>query len=283
VAYYTNLPAGEYRFRVQAFEMSMPESVAEASLGFHWRAHIYQTGWFLAACSLLIIGGVFVFYRLRLRQVHARFEAVLEERNRIAREMHDTVIQGCASASALLEAVVSMEPESNGPRKDLLDSARTQIRATVDEARQAVWNLRQEESASPEITQLLGSMAQQVSHVSRVPVHFEASGKTMPLDRTVEYVVLMVAREAVSNAVHHAHPEEVRINVNFDNNKMRLQVVDNGSGFDLDEVLTSPSSHFGLIGMRERIEHLGGRFEIESAPGRGTRLFVDVPVRPAVS
>ncbi len=283
VAYYTNLPAGEYRFRVQAFEMSMPESVAEASLGFHWRAHIYRTGWFLEVCTLLIVGGIFIFYRLRLRQVHARFEAVLEERNRIAREMHDTVIQGCASASALLEAVVSMEPDSNEPRKNLLDSARTQIRATVDEARQAVWNLRQKESASPEITQLLGSMAQQVSHVSRVPVRFEASGKTMPLDRTVEYVVLMVAREAVSNAVHHAHPEEVRINVNFDKNKMHLQVIDDGRGFNLDEALTSPSPHFGLIGMRERIEHLGGRFAIESAPGRGTRLFVDVPVRPAVS
>jgi len=283
VAYYTNLPAREYCFRVQAFEMSMPESVAEASLGFNWRAHIYRTGWFLAVCALLLIGGIFLVYRVRLRQVHARFEAVLEERNRIAREMHDTVIQGCASASALLEAVVSIEPDSDGPRKDLLDSARTQIRETVDEARQAVWNLRQKESASPEITQLLGSMAQQVSHISRVPVRFEASGKTLPLDRTVEYVVLMVAREAVSNAVHHAHPKEVRISVNFDKNKMHLQVVDNGQGFDLDEVLTNPSSHFGLIGMRERIEHLGGRFKIESAPGRGTRLFVDVPVRLAVS
>lgn len=283
VAYYTNLPAREYRFRVQAFEMSMPENVAEASLGFYWRAHIYRTGWFLAACALLLIGAIFLVYRIRLRQVHARFEAVLEERNRIAREMHDTVIQGCASASALLEAVVSIEQDSNGPRKDLLDSARTQIRATVDEARQAVWNLRQKESASPEITQLLGSMAQQVSHVSRVPVRFETSGKTLPLDRTVEYVVLMVAREAVSNAVHHAHPEEVRINVSFDKNKMHLQVIDNGRGFVLEEALTSPSSHFGLIGMRERIEHLGGRFKIESAPGRGTRLFVDVPVRPAVS
>jgi signal transduction histidine kinase/ligand-binding sensor domain-containing protein len=283
VAYYTNLPAAEYRFRVQAFEMSMPESVAEASLSFHWRAHLYRTSWFLALCMLLLVGGSLLVYRLRLRQVHARFEAVLEERNRIAREMHDTVIQGCASASALLEAVVSIEPDENGPRKDLLDSARTQICATVDEARQAIWNLRQKESASPEITQLLGNMAQQVSHLSRVPVHFETSGKTLPLDRTVEYVVLMVAREAVSNAVHHAHPEEVRINVNFDKNKMHLQVVDNGKGFDLNQVLTSHSPHFGLIGMRERIEHLGGRFEIDSAPGRGTRLAVDVPVRPAVS
>ena len=282
-AYYTNLPPNQYQFRVQAFEMNMPDKVTEASLQMDWRPHLYRAAWFLALCALLIVAGILLVYRLRLRQVHARFEAVLEERNRIAREMHDTVIQGCASASALLEAAVSLDPESEGPRKDLLDSARTQIRATVDEARQAVWNLRQKEAASPEITQLLGSMAQQVSHVSRVPVRFEASGEPLPLDRTVEYVLLMVAREAVSNAVHHAQPEEVRINVNFGRDKMQLLVIDNGRGFNPDEVLTHQSSHFGLIGMRERIEHLGGRFEINSAPGKGTRLCVDVPVRPAVS
>jgi signal transduction histidine kinase/ligand-binding sensor domain-containing protein len=282
-AYYTSLPPGQYQFRVQAFEMNMPEKVTEASLPIEWRPHLYRTAWFLALCALLMVGGIFLVHQLRLRQVHARFEAVLEERNRIAREMHDTIIQGCAGASALLEAVVVLEPESKGPRKDLLDSARQQIRVTVDEARQAVWNLRQKGTASPEITQLLGNMAQQVGHMSRVPVRFEASGKPLPLDRTVEYVLLMVAREAVSNAVHHAQPEEVRIKVNFDKDKMRMQVVDNGRGFNLDEALASQSSHFGLVGMRERIEHLGGRFEIESAPGSGTRLCVDVPVRPSVS
>jgi len=282
-AYYTSLPPGQYQFRVQAFEMNMPEKVTEASLPIEWRPHLYRTAWFLALCALLMVGGILLVHQLRLRQVHARFEAVLEERNRIAREMHDTIIQGCAGASALLEAVVVLEPESKGPRKDLLDSARQQIRVTVDEARQAVWNLRQKGTASPEITQLLGNMAQQVGHMSRVPVRFEASGKPLPLDRTVEYVLLMVAREAVSNAVHHAQPEEVRIKVNFDKDKMRMQVVDNGRGFNLDEALASQSSHFGLVGMRERIEHLGGRFEIQSAPGSGTRLCVDVPVRPSVS
>ena len=132
-------------------------------------------------CTLLLLASVFLGYRLRLRQVHERFEAVLEERNRIAREMHDTVIHGCVSASALLEAVVSIEPERKGPRRELLDSARDQIRLTVDEARQAVWDLRQKGTVSPQITQLLCNMAQQVSRTSRVPVRFEASGTPLPL------------------------------------------------------------------------------------------------------
>ncbi len=283
VAYYTNLPAGGYRFRVQAFEMNMPEKVAEASLAFLWRAHVYRTGWFLALCVASVMAVVFAAYRLRLRQVHARFEAVLEERNRIAREMHDTVIQGCASASALLEAVVALENGQLGGRGELLDSARSQIRTTVDEARQAIWNLRKKETASPQIGQLLDSMAQQVSHVSHVPVRFEASGNPIQLDRAVEYIVLMVAREAVYNAVHHAQPREVCIRVSFEPDNVRMQVLDDGCGFDPAEVLAAQSVHFGLVGMRERVEHVGGRFEVKSAPGRGTQLSVELPVHPAAS
>src|SRR3981081_4405634 len=151
--------------------------------------------------------------------------------------MHDTVTQGCASASALLEAMVALEQEGSGPRRDLLDSARDQVRATVDEARRAVWNLRLKEVALPEIGYLLDQMAQQVSHASHVPVRFEASGSPVPLDRTVEYVVLMVAREAVSNGGHHAQPREIKIHVQFEADSMRMQVLDDGRGFDLEEVL----------------------------------------------
>jgi signal transduction histidine kinase len=281
VAYYTNLPAGEYRFRVQAFEMNMPERAAEASLAFHWRAHVYRAGWFLALCMVAVLGVVFAAYSFRLRQVHARFEAVLEERNRIAREMHDTVIQGCASASALLEAVVALDKGQLAGSGELLDSARSQIRTTVDEARQAIWNLRKKETKSPQIGQLLDNMAQQVSHVSHVPVRFEVSGNPIPLDRSVEYVVLMVAREAVYNAVHHAQPQEVCIRVSFEPNNMRMYILDDGCGFDPSEVLAAQSVHFGLVGMRERIEHVGGRFEVKSSPGKGTQLSVELPVHSA--
>ena len=181
VAFYTNLPSGEYRFRVQAFEMNMPESVTEAALAIEWRPHLYRTPWFLALCaSAGVWAAALTAYRLRLRQVHARFRAVLEERNRVAREMHDTVIQGCASVSALLEAVVAVEQDDSGAGRELLDCARTQVRATVDEARRAVWNLRQSRAGQPEgpleIGPLLDQMAQQASNASRVPVCCETSG-----------------------------------------------------------------------------------------------------------
>jgi ligand-binding sensor domain-containing protein/signal transduction histidine kinase len=279
VAFYTNLPPGQYRFRVQAFEMNMPENITEAALAIEWRRHFYRTEWFVALCATLTIGAAFGAYRLRLRQVHARFRAVLEERNRVAREMHDTVIQGCASVSALLEAVAAVDPDSAGAGRELLDCARTQVRVTVDEARRAVWNLRQSGPASPEISPLLDQMAQQASSASRVPVHFKTSGTPVLLDPAVEHDILMVAREAVHNAVQHAQPTEVRIQVHFDDDRIQVRVIDDGRGFEPAVALAATGHHFGLVGMRERTERMGGRFEIKSSPGAGTELLVEVPVR----
>ena len=279
VANYTNLPAREYRFWVQAFEMNMPDKATQALLGIELRPHVYRTGWFLALCAALIFGLIIGVYRLRLRQVHEKFEAVLEERNRIAREMHDTVIQGCASTSALLEAVVSLETDECRPGRELLDSAREQVRATVDEARRAVWDLRQKGTTPPEISPLLDQMIKQASHVSHVSVQFESSGTQMPLDDAVAHVVLMVAREAVYNAVRHAQPRKVRVSVQFAIRSVRMQVVDDGRGFDPKEAFAAGAGHFGLVGMRERIEGVGGHFEVKTSHGKGTVLSVEVPVR----
>jgi signal transduction histidine kinase/ligand-binding sensor domain-containing protein len=284
-AFYTNLPPAEYRFRVQAFDMNMPESVTEVAMAVEWRSHFYRNAWFFALCGGIVICGGLGAYRLRLRQVHTRFRAVLEERNRVAREMHDTVIQGCVSVSALLEAVAAVEQEGTGPGRELLDFARKQVRVTVDEARRAVWNLRRDERthSALEIGPLLDQMAQQASSAARVPVRVEASGRPIPLGAGVEHDILMVAREAVHNAVKHACPTEVRIQVHFDDDKFQMRVLDNGCGFDPQRALTAPGEHFGLLGMRERVERLGGRLEIRSSLGAGTELLAEVPVRPAAT
>jgi signal transduction histidine kinase/ligand-binding sensor domain-containing protein len=281
VANYTNLPPGKYQFQVQAFEMNMPDKVTEASLGIDWRPHIYRTGWFLGLCAAGIIALAFLAYRFRLGQVHQRYEAVLEERNRIAREMHDTVIQGCTSTSALLEAVASLGSGSEGETRELLDTARTQVLATVEEARKAVWNLRRGENAAPEIGPLLEQIARQASHLSHIPVKFDARGKSVPLDGDAEHVLLMVAREAVYNAVRHAQAKEVRIKVHFAAASARIEVADDGCGFDPAAVVALEGAHFGLVGMRERVESLGGRFSVDSAVAKGTRIRAEFPIRAA--
>src|ERR1035437_746664 len=108
-AYYTHLPPGKYRFRVQAYEVGNPGALSEASIALVQRPHFYATFWFLGCCAVALLGVGFLWYRLRLRQMKVRFQAVNEERARMAREMHDTVIQGCIGVSSLLEAALGVE------------------------------------------------------------------------------------------------------------------------------------------------------------------------------
>jgi signal transduction histidine kinase len=199
--------------------------------------------------------------------------------------MHDTVIQGCTGVSALLEGVAALGSVDEAYRRELIDHARTQVRATVDEARRAVWNLRQSGAGSPEkeIGELLERMAQQVSQASRVPVRFETFGTPAALDPAVEHDILMVAREAVNNAVSHAQPKEIWLQVFFEDGKIRIRVVDDGCGFDPEEALSVAGEHFGIVGMRERTVRLGGRFDLRSAPGSGTELVFEAPVRSAAA
>ena len=112
-ASYTNLPAGTYRFRVQAFEVNNPTLVTEASIEVRRSPFFWQRWWFLLLCTTALLLLTWAVYRLRMHQVRLRFRAVFEERERLAREMHDTVIQGCTSVSALLEAVASLQPQND--------------------------------------------------------------------------------------------------------------------------------------------------------------------------
>jgi len=278
-ASYTNLPSGHYRFALMAFDTAQPGVVSEAAVAFDWRPHFYHAWWFYLFCASGLAVAVWSTHRARLRQAHARFEAVLGERNRLAREMHDTLIQGCTGVSALLEAVASMSAEQAIAARNLLDCARTQIRAVTDEAREAVWNLHR--GGRSEISRLVEQMARQVCSVSQVPVRSETAGKPVAADPLIEHDILMVAREAVYNALRHGHPREVILRFHFQGSRVKMSVLDDGCGFDPGEVLPGNSGHFGLMGMRERAERLGGSFAIRSAPGKGTELCMEVPVREA--
>jgi len=277
---YANIPPGHYRFRLLAFDIDRPQTVSEADVLFNWRPHFYQTHWFFVLCASLLAALIWGIHRMRMQQAHARFRAVLEERNRLAREMHDTLIQGCTGVSALLEAMASTQHDTPESGRELLDCARLQIRKTADESRRAVWNLRQSGSEHSELCRLLEQMAQQASFGSNVPVRFESSGKAPAVDPLLEHDLVMVGREAVYNAVRHARPREVRLEARFEASTIRLRVIDDGCGFDPAAVFSSNGEHFGLIGIRERTERLGGRFELRSKPGEGTEIEVSFPIHP---
>jgi ligand-binding sensor domain-containing protein/signal transduction histidine kinase len=276
VAYYTNLPAGNYRFHVVAYEMDDPRNAAERILNIHWQPHFYQTEWFLALCALAAMTLAWVWYRLHVRNIRQRFAAVLEERNRLAREMHDTLIQGCVGVSALLEAASSAREVSPSISDELLDRARNEVRAAVDEARLAVWNLRQ--GAGEGLTPAVSQLARRTERETGIPVKFESSGVPLALGAEGERSLLMIIREALQNALRHAAPRTLSVRLSFDRSGLQVEVEDDGCGFDPSVIHSSNGRHYGLIGMRERAEKLGGEFRLTSSPGEGTQVRLIIPL-----
>jgi len=275
-AEYTNLPAGNYRFRVRTFEFSSPDRVSEASVEIVQRPFFYRTWWFIALCVALAALMIYGVYQYRVRQMRSRLEAVVEERSRLAREMHDTVIQGCTGVSALLEAV-AMDESNIEAGAGLMDVARVQLRSTIDEARDAIWNLRQPDGDTSQLGENLRSMAGQVSEEFHLPVDCGIAGTPFPVSHPIAHDLLMVAREAVYNSMLHGRPSRVEVALAYTNRELVLSLSDNGCGFDPQQAGGENGHHFGLRGMRERIERSGGKFRLTSAIGNGVRIEVRLP------
>ena len=275
LATYTNLPAGRYAFLVEAWETDQPGHPARASVSFLKKPYFYRTSWFIALCVLFLALLSMLAYQERMKQIQGRFKAVLAERTRLAREMHDTLIQGCVSISALLEAASSSEVDDNESRLHLIDYAATQLRATVDEARQAVWNLRGEERTIVDLETALQRMAERIGREHDVEMSYRLTGKPFAINLPATHELMMVAREAVFNAILHGRAKHVEAEICYAAESLSFSVVDDGEGFDAAEAFSD--EHFGLRGMQERIHRFGGSFDIESTPHRGTRVRMEIP------
>jgi ligand-binding sensor domain-containing protein/signal transduction histidine kinase len=276
VASYTNLPAGEFRFRVVAFEVNNPAAVSEASFGLEKKPHFYDTWWFLSLCLLAAGLLILAIYQSRIRSLRLRFKAVLEERNRLAREMHDTVIQGCTSISALLEAISSLRRENLTLQENLLDHARLQVRSTIDEARQAVWNLRHKEDSVAGLGSSAAAIAARTSEEFGIAVHCTEEGRPFSVRGSLARELLMVIREAVYNGALHGHPRRIQIKLVYTRDELDSSVHDDGCGFDPKARRADGAQHYGIEGMRERVERMGGRISIVSTPERGTTVSFSV-------
>jgi signal transduction histidine kinase len=274
---YTNLPPGRYRFLVRVFEIGNPDAINEASIEIVQRPFFYRTPWFITACILLVGLLTYGAYLYRVRQVRNRFEAVFEERSRLAREMHDTVIQGCTGVSAVLEAL-SMETSSESAADGLMDFARLQLRTTIDEAREAVWNLRRPDNDVSDLGEKLESMAGKASAEFNVRVICLINGTPPPVSHPLAHDLLMVAREAVYNAALHGSPAQVEVALTCRRRELILSVGDDGLGFDVSEIESHNGRHFGLKGMKERIERSGGKFRLTSILGKGVRMEARMPL-----
>jgi ligand-binding sensor domain-containing protein/signal transduction histidine kinase len=277
-AYYTHLPPGKYRFLVQAFEVGNLDAVTEASIPIVQQPHLYMTSWFLACCAIALLGLSFLLYRLRLRQMRMRFHVVSEERARLAREMHDTVIQGCVGVSTLLEAALGVEASEEPLRQQLLSYATDQMSATIEAAREAVWALRNTLASATDARSLCEDLARRIQSESAIPIGCRTVGVPFRLGESATHELMMTIKEALTNAVSHANPKSINIDVCFTEHDLKIEVCDDGCGFDPGAALYR-DGHYGILGMQERVQLLGGGLKIESNPAQGTRVRISIPRR----
>ena len=196
----------------------------------------------------------------------------LEERNRLAREIHDTLAQGLTAVSLQLESADAMLEAGADPERvrQYVQQALALTRANLEEARRSVMDLRATPLEGRTLSEALAELARQAD----VPVQLEVSG-SRPLPPHIEIGLYRVAQEALTNVVRHAQASQVAITLMATPERVEMIIVDDGQGFDLDDVA---DNRFGLVGLQERVKLLNGRFHLESSPGAGTRLEVTIPL-----
>ena len=210
--------------------------------------------------------------RARLFERSAQVGAV-EERNRLAREIHDTLAQGLTAVSLQLESADALlEAEADPIRiRRMVQQALALTRANLEEARRSVLDLRAAPLAGRSLVEALALLAE----ASPLPVDLLVTGGNQPLSPRVETGLYRIAQEAINNACQHAQASQITVKLVATPQLVTLTVEDNGRGFNLTDV---SSSRFGLVGLNERVRLLNGRFHIESTPGQGTRVEAELPL-----
>lgn len=217
--------------------------------------------------------------RTEERALEARFAAVLEERTRLAREIHDTLLQGFTGVGLQLVAATSQvtgSPEAIAALGDVLALAQKTLR----DARSAVWDLRASERVNGDFLATLRSAAEEAACGAGVALDFQVNGRSRTLLPAVEAILGRVAQEAIANVVKHAAAQTIRLTVAYGTKGVRLSVVDDGRGFVVGPHFRSYGGHWGLLGMQERASAIGAELLVRSAPGRGTEIVLRAPYAP---
>ena len=243
--------------------------------------------WLLGTVVLLllvILGIVFLIGRNRLRmaainriKAEAEFSAVWNERNRMARELHDTLAQGLGAISIQLEVVKRKIPSDSDARK-ALDEARALARSNLADARRAIWNMRSQVLETGDLAKALGDILKSLTANKKTKGLLRLSGQARRLAPITENNLLRIGQECIVNAVNHADAQTIDVHLEFAELYVKLTISDDGRGFDIEHPPTSEGG-FGLSTIRERTEQMHGTLSLTSQPGKGTNVHVTVPTR----
>ena len=276
-AYYTNLPPRRYRFRVQAANEDGIWSETGAEVGFIIKPRFYRTLWFSGVATLVLVGIIFAIYRMRVRAIRSQFDAILAERTRIAREIHDTLAQGFVGVSVQLELTAHLLAQSRvGEASQQVDRTRDLVREGLADARRSIWDLRAAATQDTLPTRLTHLLEQRASGHLKTEINIGGTYRALPA--ALENEVVRIAQEAVANAIRHSGASRIGLDLRYHPNEVALRVCDNGCGFLATDPTLPAKGHFGLQGMRERADQIGGTLDVESSPDNGTTVTLKVPL-----
>jgi signal transduction histidine kinase len=204
---------------------------------------------------------------------------ILGERSRIARELHDTLIQGFSGVTMEMQALCARlsSPEERGTLQEIVQDAARSLR----EARRSVAGLRGAPGAQSGLGSAIAQAARQITEAKDIRLKLELEQYPRGLSAEVEYNLLRIAQEAVSNSVKHSGARLIEVSLQSTAALVSLAIKDDGSGFGLGAGGTANGGHYGLIGMRERATHIGAGFQIDTESGRGTTIRVMLPAPKA--
>jgi signal transduction histidine kinase len=253
-----------------------------------------HTAWTVAAL-LTVLAGALVWIRLlhqrvaeRTRELELAMErleqetktsATLAERDRLAGEIHDGLEQGLSGIMMQLDGVEAKLSDDPQQARHYLESARHMVRFSRAEVRHSLWNLQSPVLANADLPTALAQIARQMSAGRQTAVTVEVCGSTRPLPTAMEHNFLRICQEVLNNALKHADAKTIQVELRYSEEEVQLSVKDDGRGFVPESVMAGVAGHLGLRNLRTRARRMGGRLNLESAPGRGTLIDVAVPHR----
>jgi signal transduction histidine kinase len=280
-AFYNDLPPGNYRFRVSACNNSGVWNEAGTFLDFSVDPAYYQTTWFRVSCVAAFLILLVGLYQLRLRQVSRQFDMRLEERvgerARIARELHDTLLQSVQGLMLKFDAAAKQLPAEE-PARRTLEKALDRADEVLAEGRDRVRNLRIDAESFSDLPAAFQRVAEETPQGREATFKTVVEGSVRELHSVVIEESYSIGREALINALTHSECLHVEVEIIYDPRQFRLRVRDDGRGIDpgIIEEGNRPD-HWGLQGMRERAERIGGQLELWSRPETGTEVELVVP------
>lgn len=283
-AFYTNLSPGHYTFHVLACNNDGVWNQTGAVIDFAIRPAFYQSIWFKLLCFVAAVGCLFLFYLFRLKQLTAQIQkelgARLEERERIARDLHDTLLQGFQGLVLRFQAVMKTLP-ADGQAHEMMDKVLNRADDVLLEGRQRVRDLREEGITGNELSSMLARYGEELARDQAALFSLALIGTAEPLDPTVRSEAYCIGREALNNAFQYARAAKIEAEITFDRSKVRLIIRDDGGGIDKQILQRGLKGHWGLSGMQERAQKIGAQLNVWSQTGTGTEIDLTVPAKVA--